>query len=182
MKTTTIALILSLFLAFSSQAKNETVKTDSVEIIKDFKGSFKYQNFYLSAQPSLEALHWYKTQGANTIINLRTEKENKAYADYAFNEENMAIELGFVYHSLPIGGSKDYTPENLEAFAKLIESDKKMLIHCRSAGRVTILFMAYLIKYKGYSANEATKVGRSLRFSLPFEKMLDTEISLEMVK
>jgi len=182
MKTTTIVLILSLLLAFSSQAKNKTVKTDSVEIIKGFKGSFKYQNYYLSAQPSLEALRWYKSQAVNTIINLRTEKENKAYTDYAFNEENIAKELGFDYHSLPIGGSKDYTPENLEAFAKLLEGDKKLLIHCRSAGRVTILFMAYLIKHKGYSANEAAQVGRQIKFSLPFEKMLDTEISFEVVQ
>lgn len=129
----------------------------------------------------MEALRWYKSQGASSIINLRTEKENKAFADYAFNEENMSKEMGLDYHSLPIGGSKDYTPENLEAFAKLIEGDKKMLIHCRSAGRVTILFMAYLIKYKGYTANQAAKVGRQLKFSLPFEKMLDTEISLDLV-
>ncbi|WP_372643658.1 fused DSP-PTPase phosphatase/NAD kinase-like protein [Ancylomarina sp.] len=181
MRTPIIALMLSLLLAFSSQAKNKTVKTDSVEMIKDFNGAFKYQNYYLSAQPSLEALRWYKSQGASTIINLRTEKENKDFAAYAFNEENMAKELGLDYHCLPIGGAKDYTPENLEAFAKLIEGDKKLLIHCRSAGRVTNIFMAHLIKHKGYSANEAAKVGRSLKFSLPLEQMLDSEISLEMV-
>jgi len=181
MKTPIIALMLSLLLAFTSQAKNKTVKTDSVEIVKEFKSAFKYQNYYLSAQPSLEALRWYKSQGAKSIINLRTEKENKAFTDYAFNEENMAKELGLNYHCLPIGGSKDYTPENLEAFAKLIEGDKKLLIHCRSAGRVTTLFMAYLVKYKGYSVNEAAHVGRSLKFSLPLEKMLDREISLEMM-
>ncbi|MGZ2369749.1 fused DSP-PTPase phosphatase/NAD kinase-like protein [Ancylomarina sp. YFZ004] len=181
MRTPIIALVLSLFLAFSSQAKNKTVKTDSVEIIKAFNGAFKYQNYYLSAQPSLEALRWYKSQGASTIINLRTEKENKDFTAYAFNEENMAKELGLDYHCLPIGGSKDYTPENLKAFAKLIEGDKKLLIHCRSAGRATTLFMAYLIKHKGYSVNEAAHVGRSLKFSLPLEKMLDTEISLDMV-
>lgn len=173
--------MLSLFLAFSSQAKNKVVKTDSVEVIKAFKGVFKYQNYYLSAQPNLEALRWYKSQGVSSIINLRTEKENQAFTDYAFNEENMVKELGLNYHCLPIGGTKDYTPKNLEAFAKLIEGDKKLLIHCRSASRVTILFMAYLVKYKGYSVNEAAHVGRRLRFSLPFEKMLDTEISLEMV-
>ncbi len=182
MKTPIIALMLSLFLAFSSNAKNKTVKTDSVQIIKEFKGSFKFQNYYLSAQPSLEALRWYKSQGTSTIINLRTEKENKDFTANAFNEENMAKELGLDYHSLPIGDAKDYSPENLEAFAKLIEEDKKLLIHCRSAGRVTTFFMAYLIKHKGYSVNEAARIGRNLKFSLPLEKMLDTEISLDIVK
>lgn len=180
MKTPTLSLLLILFLAFNSQAKNKTIKTDSVEIIKDLNGAFKYQNYYLSAQPNLEALRWYKSQGASTIINLRTEKENTEFSSYAFNEENMAKELGLDYHSLPIGGSKAYCPENLEAFAKLLEGEKKLLIHCRSAGRATILFMAYLIKYKGYSVNEATHVGRQLKFSLPLEKMLDREISLEI--
>lgn len=180
MKTPITLIMLSLLLAFSSQAKNKTVKTDSVEIIKDFNGAFKYQNYYLSAQPSLEALRWYKSQGASTIINLRTEKENKDFSSYAYNEKNIAEELGLNYHCLPIGGSKAYTPENLEAFAKLLEGDKKLLIHCRSAGRATTLFMAYLIKHKGYSVNEATHVGRQLKFSLPLEKMLDRKISLEM--
>ena len=182
MRSTFITLILSLFLAFSSQAKNKTIKTDSVEIIKNLNGAFKYQNYYLSAQPSLEALRWYKSQGAKTIINLRTENENQDFTAYAFNEENMAKELGLDYHSLPIGGSIDYTPENLEAFSKLIKGDDKLLIHCRTAGRATLVFMAYLIKYKGYSANEAAKIGRSLKFSLPLEKILDTEISLDMME
>ncbi|MCZ4694752.1 fused DSP-PTPase phosphatase/NAD kinase-like protein [Ancylomarina euxinus] len=180
MKTPIIALILSLFLAFSSQAKNKTVKTDSVEIIKDFNSAFKFQNYYISAQPSLEVLRWYKSQGVSSIINLRTEKENQDFATYAFNEKNMAKELDLDYYSLPIGGIKDYTPENLEAFAKLIEGDKKLLIHCRSAGRATTVFMAYLIKHKGYSVNEAAKVGRQLKFSLPLEKVLGKEISLEI--
>ncbi|RXQ96289.1 hypothetical protein EO244_05510 [Ancylomarina salipaludis] len=180
MKTPIIALMLSLILAFSSQAKNKTVKADSVEIIKDFNSAFKYQNYYISAQPSLEALRWYKSQGVRKIVNLRTEKENQDFATYAYNEENMASELGLDYHNLPIGGNKDYTPENLEAFAKLLEGKEKLLIHCRSAGRVTNVLMAYLIQYKGYSANEAARVGRKLKFALPFEKMLGKEISLEI--
>ena len=181
MKISTLFLLVSLFLASSSKAQDKMIKTDSVEIIKDFKGSYKYQNYYLSAQPSLEALRWYKSQGVNKIINLRTEKENKDYSAYAYSEQNIAEELGFEYHSLPIGGSKDYTPENLAKFEKLIKGDEKLLIHCRSAGRATILFMAYLIQHEGYSANEAATIGRQIKFSLPFEKMLDTEISLEMV-
>ncbi len=182
MKTNITILILSLFLVFTSQAKNKEIKKDSVEIIKELKGAFKYQNYYLSAQPSLEAMRWYKSQGIKTIINLRTEKENKDFAGYAFNEKNMAKELGLQYHSLSIGGSKDYSPENLEKFEKLVKADEKLLIHCRSAGRATILFMAYLIKHKNYSVNEAAQIGRQIKFSLPLEKLLDQEISLEMAQ
>ncbi len=182
MKTKIAILIVSLFLVFTSQAQNKEVKRDSVEVIKELKGAFKYQNYYLSAQPSLEALRWYKSQGINTIINLRTKKENKDFSAYAFNEENMAKELGLQYHSLSIGGAEDYTPENLEKFEKLVKSNEKLLIHCRSAGRATILFMAYLIKHENYSVNEAAKIGRQIKFSLPLEKLLDHEISLEMAQ
>jgi hypothetical protein len=33
--------------------------------------------------------------------------------------------------------------------------------------------MAYLVKSKGYSVNEAADIGRKMRFSMPFEKLPD---------
>jgi len=42
--------------------------------------------------------------------------------------------------------------------------------------------MAYLIKNKGYSVNQAVKVGKSLKFSLSLEKLLETEISMEILE
>jgi hypothetical protein len=42
--------------------------------------------------------------------------------------------------------------------------------------------MAYLIKVKGYSINEAVKVGESLKYSSLLEKLLGTEITMEELK
>jgi len=128
MKTSIIFFITSLFLVFNINAQNNIVKTDTVEVIKEFKNLYRYQNFYLSGQPTLEALKWLKSQKVTKIINLRSEKENKEYSEYAYNEKNIVEELGFEYQTLPIGGRKDYTPEKLEAFLKLINKCGKSYI------------------------------------------------------
>ena len=73
-----------------------------------------------------------------------------------------------------------YTPENLDMLADILKTRTDVLIHCASAGRVTNFFMAYLIKYRGYTLDEAVEVGKDLRFSLPLEKLLDRNISMEL--
>ena len=42
--------------------------------------------------------------------------------------------------------------------------------------------MAYLIKDKEYSIDEAFKIGKDLRFSFPLENLLNAEISMEIIK
>ena len=180
MKSSIIFFIFSFLVVFNLNAQDNIDKTDTVEVIKDFKNLYRYQNFYLSGQPTLEALRWFKSQGVTKIINLRSEKENKGYTEYAYNEKINVQELGSEYQAIPIDGTKDYTPEKLEIFLSLINKNEKILIHCASAGRVTHFFMAYLIKNKGYTVNEAVELGKSLKFSLPLEKLLDSEISMEI--
>ena len=128
----------------------------------------------------MKSCKWLWSQGVNKIINLRTENENTEFTESAYNEEINAQKIGFEYHSLSVGGNNDYTPEKLDAFASLINKDDKILIHCLSAGRATTFFMAYLIKNKGYTINEAADIGRNLRFSFPLEMLLDAKISMEI--
>ena len=180
MKSRIIFLIFSFLVVFNLNAQDNIGKTDTVEVIKDFKNLYRYQNFYLSGQPTLEALLWFKSQGVTKIINLRSETENKGFSESAYNEKANAQQLGFEYHSIPVDGTKDYSPEKLEVFLSLVNKNEKTVIHCASAGRVTHFFMAYLIKNKGYTINEAVEIGKSLKFSLPLEKLLDTEISMEI--
>jgi protein tyrosine phosphatase (PTP) superfamily phosphohydrolase (DUF442 family) len=177
MKSFSLLFIFS-FIAFQAFAQVHKVKTDTVEVIQDYKYLYRYQNFYLSGQPTYETLVWLKDKGIRTIINLRTEKENSEFASSAFNEENLSRELGFTYYNLPIDVTKDYNPEKLNAFSDLLTRNEIILIHCASAGRVTDFFMAYLITKQGYTLDEATAVGRKLRFSLSLEKLLGAEIGL----
>lgn len=178
---TTIILILNCLLAFNLNAQERTIQFDSVEVIPGFNNLYRYQNFYLSGQPTLEALRWLKAQGVNKIINLRTEAENNEYKNLAYDEGAIAQELGFEYNSLPIDGTIDYTPQKLNAFLQLIDGDEKILIHCTSAGRVTNFFMAYLIKIKGYNINETVEIGKDLKFAFPLEGLLNDEISMEIM-
>lgn len=115
----------------------------------------------------------------NKIINLRTEKENNEYSDDAYNEQSIVKELGFEYYEIPVSGIEGYSPEKLEAVSIQINDNDKILLHCRTAGRATQFFMAYLIKNKGYTINEAVDIGKRLRYSLPLEQLLDIEIKME---
>jgi len=169
---------LSLPYALNAQLKDHI--SDSVEIILQFKNMYRYQNFYLSGQPSYEALQWLTTKDVNVIVNLRTEKENNDFASASYNEELIAKQLGFKYLSLPVDGIKDYTPDKLQEFSVLLEGNDPIFIHCASAGRVTYFFMAYLIKCKGYSIDQAVSIGKKLTFSFPLENLLDTKISMEI--
>ena len=182
MKSIIFFLIINFPLIFNLYAQENTGTSKNVEVIKDFKNLYRYQNYYIGGQPTLEALQWLKSQGVNKIINLRSENENIEYSEYAYNEKINAQRLGFKYYSIPVDGNKDYTPENLDVFISLINKNEIILIHCLTAGRATNFFMAYLIKNKGYTINEAVEIGRNLRFSLPLEMLLDTKVSMEIIE
>ena len=164
MKSIIIFSIFSFFLASSLNAQDYPYENDTVEVIKDFNYLYRYQNSYLGGQPTLETLKWLRSQGVNKIVNLRTENENNEFTSIAYHEETNAKELGFEYHCIPINGTKDYTPEKLDDFLSLMNTNEKILIHCRTGVRVTHFFMAYLIKDKEYTINEAVEIGKDLRF------------------
>jgi protein tyrosine phosphatase (PTP) superfamily phosphohydrolase (DUF442 family) len=176
---TFFAFLVLLTATVSLNAQVNPVAKDSVEVINDFKNLFHYQNYYISAQPAYETLQWLQSKGVRVIINLRSDKENSDFTSGAFNEFNICREMGFEYYSIPVDGVKDYTPAKLDTLSALLNRNDQVFLHCASGGRATDFFMAYLVKSKGYSVNEAALIGRKLRFTLPLEKLLDTKISLE---
>jgi protein tyrosine phosphatase (PTP) superfamily phosphohydrolase (DUF442 family) len=181
MRTFFVFLML-LVAAANVSAQVNPVKKDTVEVINDFKNLYHYQNYYIGAQPSYEMLQWLHSRGVDVIINLRSEKENTDFTAGAFNEPNISKEMGYEYYSIPVDGLKDYTPAKLDTLSVLLNRKDQVFLHCASGGRATDFFMAFLVKSKGYSVNEASEIGRKLRFSLPLEKLLDTKIILEVQK
>jgi protein tyrosine phosphatase (PTP) superfamily phosphohydrolase (DUF442 family) len=159
-------------------AQITTNNRDTVETINEFRNIYRYQNYYLGAQPSYEAIQWLKSKAVNKIINLRSIKENQDFTASSFNEESVTAQLGIKYFSIPVDGIKDYTPAKLDEMAGLLTSNEPVFIHCAGAGRVTYFFMAYLIKYQNYTVNEAIEIGKKLTFSFPLENLLDTKISM----
>ncbi len=174
-----LALIIA---SLNLGAQVSPAKKDTVEVISEFKNLYHYQNYYISAQPAYETLQWLHSRGVHVIINLRSEKENTDFTSGAFNEANICRDMGFEYYSIPVDGLKDNTPAKLDTLSVLLNRNDQVFLHCASAGRATDFFMAYLVKSKGYSVDEAAEIGRKLRFSLPLEKLLDTKITLEVHK
>jgi protein tyrosine phosphatase (PTP) superfamily phosphohydrolase (DUF442 family) len=180
MKSGIILVILSILFIFNTTAQDLPVKTDSVQVIRDFKNLYRYQNFYISGQPTYESLLWLKSHGVKRIINLRSEKENSDFA--GTNEVTLSQGAGIEYYSVPVDGLKDYTPEKLNALTSLLTQKDSILIHCASGVRATDFFMAYLVKNMAYSVNEAVEVGKKLKFTLPLEKLLDARIKVDLSK
>ena len=182
MKSIIAIMVAGLYMTLnvSGQANNE--KTEKVEALKNFKSLYKYSNIYIGGQPTLEELQWLRSKGTKKVINLRTDKENLDFSETAFDEKTNALQLGFEYYSLPVDGTKDYTPERLNDLMSLLNKDDLIFLHCQSAGRATYFFMAYLIRNRGYTVNEAVEVGKDLRFSFPLELILGTPVSMQIIQ
>jgi len=156
---------------------------DSVYKVEGKKDLFRSTNFYFGGQPTLETLRWLKSEGVTLVVNLRAEKETKEFAETAFNEENVVRELGMAYVSIPLGEKPSYRPQAVDTFALELKAyTGKAFIHCLSAGRVTYLWMAYLVRHRGYSLDDAAAIGRRIKYPTQLEDLLGAKISLTLVK
>lgn len=178
-------LLISLFhfSAESAAASNTTKKKNipAVQKLDIAPNLFQSENMFFSGQPNLETLEWLQNQGVDLIINLRSESENKEFAKTAFNEKNAATKLGMRYISLPVSGNDAYSPENLKKLSDALGSNyNKVLIHCRSCGRVTNFMIAYLVRYKSYELAEAIDFGKQLKFEFALENLLDNKIDWQI--
>jgi protein tyrosine phosphatase (PTP) superfamily phosphohydrolase (DUF442 family) len=177
MKTAMLITVLLSLLHFGLHAQDSAPEVE-VETIEDFEDLYRYKNYYISGQPSLEALKWLQSQGVAGVINLRSEGENEDFTASSFEENSIVEELGMKYYRIPVSGRDGYSPENLATMAEMIGKHDKVLIHCAGAGRATSFLMGYLVKYKGYTLDEAIDVGQELTYFLSLENLLDIEITM----
>ena len=172
--------LMALPLFATNHLSNKKNNTD-VRKVEGYPNLFEWEGMYFSGQPSLDEMEWMKSQGVSLILNLRTPDEMKDFKAEAFDEEEKAGELGIAYISVPVNGYDDYTPEKLKEFSEVLsEAHNKVLIHCRSCGRVTYFIMAYLIRYRGFSVDEAVAFGKKLKFNFPLENLLGEDISMHI--
>ncbi len=177
MKTTMFSTLLVSFLNISLFAQNAE-SVHEVESIEEFSSLYRYQDFYIAGQPSLEAFKWLRAEGVTKVINLRTETENEEFTSSSFDEEALVQELGMKYFSIPVSGRSGYNPKKLRKMGELIGEDEKVLIHCEGAGRATSFLMGYLVRFRDYTIDEAVDVGQELTYFLPLENLLDIEITM----
>ncbi len=135
----------------------------------------------ISAQPTEDTLDWLAAKGVKTVINLRTNRENR---NNSFNEQEHARELGMNFVHIPMGGEDDYTPEQVRRFAAAFreaEAKGDVLVHCSSGGRARLIWMAYLIEELGLEPEEAIARANKLG-GRPWEldRLLGGSLSLTM--
>jgi protein tyrosine phosphatase (PTP) superfamily phosphohydrolase (DUF442 family) len=172
-------LLVLTFSAIGQVSQQETSKLDSVEVIDDFNNFYKSGDYYFGGQPSSEALDWLQSEGVSLIINLRSEGENRDFSKESFNEKKAVKKLNIEYTSIPVSYPDSYSPETLSVFVKELSAHKgKVFIHCKSAGRVRLFFMAYLVEDKGYTLNEAFEFGKQMDYYLPLEDIFGKKIKM----
>lgn len=157
-------VILSVQLNVSF-GQNSILLSEKVNKIDSFESLYQSGNYYFAGQPSLEAFHYLKEQGIETVINLRSGEENEGFTKEAFNEERLMNELGINYISIPMKGKGAFNPKTLSKFSDAVSTNTgKVLIHCKAAGRVTLVMMAYLIKHHNYSLEQAEAFGSQITY------------------
>ena len=122
---------------------------------------------YIAGQPTEAALREMAAKGVKTVINLRTQQEMDNRRAVPFDEATLLKELGVTYVHIPLGGpDTPYTPAALEQFAAAFEAaDGKILLHCTVAWRASHMWAAYLVKYKGFTREEAERHGAAMNLN-----------------
>ena len=175
--------VLSPAVALAFEGPLSAAPIDSVYKVEGKKDLFRSTNFHFGGQPTLEILRWLKSEGVTLVVNVRSTKENKDFAETAFNEENVVRELGMAYTSIPLGEKPSYSPQAVDTFALVLKTHTgKAFIHCLSAGRVSYLWMAYLVRHRGYSLDDAVAIGKRMKYPTTLEDLLGAKISLTIAK
>lgn len=132
----------------------EIMKVNGIEKV------IKFENLYISSQPSEKSFDWIIDNSIDHIINLRDKDE----LDFTFEIEACSRN-DISYDQFPITSNGKYILENLEKLNKLIsDKDKTYLIHCGTANRVLAWLLTYLPVHREMSFNDSEKFVANLGF------------------
>ena len=142
---------------------------------------FRDDRLYIGGQPGEKSLPGLAALGVTTVINLRTPREMADKAQVPFDEAAEVARLGMEYVVIPIGGAEyPYSPQVVERFARVLERRPgPVLLHCRTGGRASYLWTAYLVRYGGFSPDAALARGQVCGIGPdPLEQMLGRPLKL----
>lgn len=107
-------------------------------------------------QPTAQDLATLSRQGVRTVIDLRTDAE-----DRGFDEAAEAKKQGMRYQRLPIGGAGDLTAESATALKQALnQSGDGVLLHCASGNRVGALLALMAARHEGATPAQAMELGK----------------------
>ncbi len=184
LKLSSVSLIVLLFVFYPVMGKklvDDPKLLIEVPVLID-PSVFLYQagDIFLGGQPTEKTLDTLFGIGVTLIINIRTNQEVMTHNIEGYHEEDYAKEIGLDYIQIPIGGDAGFTPEAIARIDQAIQkASGKVLIHCRSAGRATLAWMAWLVRYRDYTIDEAVELGKKGQFSFPLEDLLGYPITIK---
>lgn len=127
-----------------------------------FNAAWPEEGLLTAGQPTREQLEALAAAGFETVLDLRTEGE-----DRGFDEAKVAEELGLTYISLPVDSSR-LSEEMLARFSAALESaERPLLLHCASSNRVGGLYYAWLVREGGVARDEALERGQAAGLRSP---------------
>jgi uncharacterized protein (TIGR01244 family) len=108
-----------------------------------------------SAQPTEAEFRALARSGVRHIVNLRPASEQPD-----FDEAALVRSLGMEYHSLPVAGGADVTPENARKLDSLLAElgNEPVLLHCATGNRVGAL-RAMTARQNGLEVEAALEEG-----------------------
>lgn len=145
------------------------------------KGLFRDGRVYIGGQPTEKSLASLSELGVKTVVNVRTPREMSDRTQVPFDEAAEAARLGMEYVTIPIGGAEyPYAPPTVERFAQVLERQPgPVLLHCRTGGRASYLWTAYLVRYGGSSLDAAVARGKTIGIGPdPLELLLGQPLKL----
>ncbi|NND81634.1 MAG: TIGR01244 family phosphatase [Gammaproteobacteria bacterium] len=119
-----------------------------------------YNNIYVSGQINPQDFPALQEAGIKVIINNRPDGEEPGQLDSAAAAE-LAQQHGMQYHYLPMANGQPL-PDNLVAdFKAVVDSgDDKVLAHCRSGMRSSVLWALGQVAEGQVTVDEAIEAGQ----------------------
>ena len=158
---------------------------DAPRVVTEYQGVvnnlFAEGRVLIAGQPDVEALMAFAAQGVTVVVNLRTPEEMADAEAVPFDEAEVVRKAGMAYVVIPLGGEDyPYSEAAVDQFAAVLQQHPgKILLHCRSAGRTSYLWVAYLIREQGISLDDAIARGEQMRMRpSPLEGLLGRDLHL----
>ena len=119
-----------------TRLRTETTLMVDLETVVRVGNVVPVEGITTAGQPDAAALNVFAEQGYKTVIDIRTEPE-----DRGMDEAAVISELGMEYIVFPIDKPEAINFDNARELTRLIEeSEGPVLVHCGSSNRVGALF------------------------------------------
>ena len=140
-----------------TDAKQDTQPVQQ-EQLGDLDRIHSVGDLYIASQPSVSDLEKLKEQGILSVINLRPADETPD-----MNEQKAVEDLGMKYVHIPLSGPGQADTSFFQSAREQLRSVKRpAFLHCSSANRAGMAWLAYRVLDEGVPLERALKEARKV--------------------